>query len=81
MGTMVYMFPALTFFIGLSLPSALPLYWATASLVAILQQYLVLQRDVRELEDGTPTPAITSNTNPGSSKAKPKHKAKGKKKG
>ncbi|MDF2460818.1 MAG: putative 60 kDa inner rane insertion protein [Candidatus Saccharibacteria bacterium] len=56
MTTMMYLFPALTFFIGLSLPSALPLYWATASLVAILQQYLVLKRDVRELEEGTPEP-------------------------
>jgi YidC/Oxa1 family membrane protein insertase len=53
MGAMVYIFPALTFFIGLSLPSALPLYWVTSSSVAILQQYLVLKRDVRELEDGT----------------------------
>jgi YidC/Oxa1 family membrane protein insertase len=57
MAGMTYMFPALTFFIGLSLPSALPLYWLTASLMAILQQYLVLQRDVRELEEGTVLPA------------------------
>lgn len=57
MAGMVYLFPLLTFFIGLSLPSALPLYWLTASLVAILQQYLVLKRDVQELEDGTPMPA------------------------
>lgn len=57
MAGMIYLFPALTFFIGLSLPSALPLYWLAASAIAILQQYLVLKRDVRELEDGTPTPA------------------------
>lgn len=57
MKSMMYMFPALTFFVGLSLPSALPLYWTTASLIAILQQYLVLQRDVRELEEGTVMPA------------------------
>lgn len=60
MAGMVYVFPALTFFIGLSLPSALPLYWFTASAVAILQQYLVLKRDVQELEDGTPTPPSAS---------------------
>jgi YidC/Oxa1 family membrane protein insertase len=88
MNFMVYMFPALTFFIGLSLPSALPLYWATSSLVAILQQYLVLKRDVRELEEGTPTPALNTS-NPGSpvaagapSRTKSKKgKSKGKRKG
>ncbi|MDB5178130.1 MAG: 60 kDa inner rane insertion protein [Patescibacteria group bacterium] len=58
MAGMTYIFPALTFFIGLSLPSALPLYWSAASLMAILQQYLVLQRDVRELEEGTPEPTL-----------------------
>lgn len=53
MATMIYLFPGLTFFIGLSLPSALPLYWFAASLIAILQQHLVLKRDVEELEEGT----------------------------
>jgi YidC/Oxa1 family membrane protein insertase len=78
MSGMTYAFPALTFFIGLSLPSALPLYWTTASLVAILQQYLVLQRDVRELEEGTPDaplPSIAANASAphkGSRKAKAK---------
>lgn len=57
MSSMTYMFPAITFFIGLSLPAALSLYWTAASGMAILQQYLVLQRDVRELEEGTPAPA------------------------
>ncbi len=56
MSGMVYVFPAITFFIGLSLPSALPLYWFTSSAVAVLQQYLVLRRDVTELEEGTPEP-------------------------
>jgi YidC/Oxa1 family membrane protein insertase len=94
MTTMTYVFPALTFFIGLSLPSALPLYWATASAIAILQQYLVLQRDVRELEEGTivssapSAPAPRASSTPsntlyippqsGSSKGRGK---KGKKKG
>jgi YidC/Oxa1 family membrane protein insertase len=89
MATMTYVFPALTFFIGLSLPSALPLYWATASAIAILQQYLVLQRDVRELEEGTivaEAPAATAPSNntlfipPQSGSAKARGK-KGKKKG
>ena len=60
MAGMTYVFPALTFFIGLSLPSALPLYWFTASAMAVFQQYLVLNRDVRELEAGTPAPAAPS---------------------
>jgi YidC/Oxa1 family membrane protein insertase len=50
MATMTYLFPAVTFFIGLSLPAALALYWTVTSLLAIFQQYLVLQRDVREVE-------------------------------
>jgi YidC/Oxa1 family membrane protein insertase len=80
MAGMVYLFPGLTFFIGLSLPSALPLYWLTASLMAILQQYLVLKRDVQELEDGTPTPAkITSPTPTALSAKSSKRKSKRKK--
>ena len=71
---MVYVFPAITFFIGLSLPSALPLYWFTASSIAILQQYLVLKRDVQELEEGTPTPAALPASNPHHSKGKKKRK-------
>lgn len=69
---MTYVFPALTFFIGLSLPAALSLYWATASAMAIVQQYIVLKRDVRELEEGTPTPTPTAT------KAQPKRAAKAK---
>jgi YidC/Oxa1 family membrane protein insertase len=52
--SMIYVFPIITFLIGLSLPSALALYWITTSLVAILQQYLVLRRDVEELEEAVP---------------------------
>lgn len=79
MAGMVYVFPALTFFIGLSLPSALPLYWFTASAIAILQQYLVLKRDVRELEDGTPAAIIPSQVtqpslSPKSGKSKKRRK-------
>lgn len=74
MSGMVYIFPALTFFIGLSLPSALPLYWFTASAIAILQQHLVLNRDVRELEAGTPEVVTPSHINQVSSR-----KSKGKK--
>jgi YidC/Oxa1 family membrane protein insertase len=49
---MLYMFPALTLFAGLSFPAALPLYWITTTLVAALQQYLIMHHDVEELEEG-----------------------------
>lgn len=44
-------FPALTVAIAYTLPAALALYWATTSLVAIVQQQIVLGRDVEELEE------------------------------
>jgi YidC/Oxa1 family membrane protein insertase len=44
-------FPVVTFVFALSLPSALALYWTITSLVAILQQHLVLARDVVEMEE------------------------------
>ena len=50
MKTMTYLFPFMTFFIGLTLPSALALYWVVTSGMAILQQTLILRRDVEELE-------------------------------
>jgi YidC/Oxa1 family membrane protein insertase len=71
MATMIYLFPGLTFIIGLTLPSALALYWLVSSSVAILQQYLVLRQDVREVE-AAPAVAITD----GLSKTKAKKKAK-----
>lgn len=48
---MTYFFPILTFMIGLSLPSALPLYWSVTTAFAILQQYLVFHRDVEQIEE------------------------------
>lgn len=47
-------FPFLTVLIGLRLPSALALYWAVSSGVAILQQSIELKEDVRDLEDAKP---------------------------
>lgn len=46
----ITLFPVLTFIVGLTLPSALPLFWAATSLIAILQQHLVLKQDVEEME-------------------------------
>lgn len=83
MKTMTYIFPFMTFFIGLTLPSALALYWTVTSAMAVLQQTIVLRRDVEELE-ATP-PLVVSSGNQVSkptgksvskSKAKKRHKAK-----
>ncbi len=48
---MSYLFPVITFAVGLTLPAALALYWTVTSMVAILQQYLVLHRDAEEMEE------------------------------
>lgn len=40
----VYMLPLFTIFILWSLPSALGLYWATSSVLSIIQQYVVLKK-------------------------------------
>lgn len=42
---MMYLFPIMTVFIALRLPSALALYWVITTLFGIVQQYLVFQND------------------------------------
>lgn len=79
MKVMLYTFPAITFVIGLQLPAALALYWLTSSLMAILQQYLVLHRDVEELEEGVVVTTSSAATSP-KSKPHKRHKGKGGKK-
>ncbi|MFI5240304.1 MAG: YidC/Oxa1 family membrane protein insertase [Candidatus Saccharimonadia bacterium] len=44
-------FPVITFVFALIYPAGLALYWTVTSLVAVLQQHLVLGRDVREMEE------------------------------
>jgi len=51
MNMMLYMFPALTIFIGITIPGALPLYWIITSGAAALQQYLIMYRDVEALDE------------------------------
>jgi YidC/Oxa1 family membrane protein insertase len=46
----VYMIPAFVFIFTLGLAAALPLYWLTTSVVAIIQQAKVLRQDESELE-------------------------------
>ncbi len=82
----LFLFPIITFMICLYLPGALVLYYVTSSLVAVIQQHLILGRDEEELEviAGSTTPssradnAITAEivTEPTH-----KHKKKSKKKG
>lgn len=62
------LFPVITVFFGYTLPAALSLYWAATSGVAIIQQHLVLNRDVQELEEKVEKPAKTA----GKSKSKKK---------
>ena len=41
---MIYLFPVLTVFILMGLPSALGLYWATGSLFLVIEQYFVFKK-------------------------------------
>jgi len=49
-GTMVKIFPVMTFFIAISVPGAITLYLLVSSLVGIAQQSYVLGQDVEEME-------------------------------
>lgn len=77
---MRYIFPAMTFFIASTVPGALGLYWATGSLVGLLQQRSVLNQDVEEMEaQADKKPTKKANSKPKPSKPKPKNqKAKSK---
>lgn len=46
----MFMIPAFVFIFTIGLPAALPLYWLTTSIVAIIQQSRVLKKDETELE-------------------------------
>jgi YidC/Oxa1 family membrane protein insertase len=48
---MIMLFPLITLFVALYLPGALVLYYAASSGVAVIQQHLVLSRDVDEMEN------------------------------
>lgn len=41
---MLYIFPVVTIFILVSLPSAIGLYWIVSSIVSIIQQYYILKK-------------------------------------
>lgn len=50
MSRMVYIFPVMTFVFGFYAPSALLLYFAVSSAVAVIQQHILLKEDVEEME-------------------------------
>src|SRR3990167_3363695 len=56
--SMLYLIPAFVFIIGLNLPAALPLYWLVSSLVALVQQTIILRGDVSEVEALASEPAV-----------------------
>lgn len=49
---MSYIFPLMTIFVASRLPAALALYWGVTTIFAIVQQYLVIHRDIEKLEEG-----------------------------
>lgn len=51
MGKMIKFLPILMLIIMLSLPGALALYYATSNIFAALQQYFLLKRDAKEMDE------------------------------
>jgi YidC/Oxa1 family membrane protein insertase len=49
-GKMIYLFPLMTFMIGMMLPAAVMLYYATTSFIAVIQQHVLLKKDLGEME-------------------------------
>lgn len=47
---MIIIFPFITFFVAIYFPGALVLYFAVTSAVAVIQQHIVLSKDVEEME-------------------------------
>ncbi len=60
---MNYTFPALTVFIAWTLPAALPVYWITTNFVSILQQWLVMHKEVDAMEEMDVVKIISKGAN------------------
>ena len=84
---LMYLFPALTFVFALTLPAALPLYWATSTLFMVGQQYWIMKRmplpavraeAVEDWNEANPTDAIEA-PNKAAKKSKPKSEVVSKK--
>jgi YidC/Oxa1 family membrane protein insertase len=52
----MFLVPGLVFIFAIRLPLALPLYWLTSSVVAIIQQGRVLREDAAEADAAVPAP-------------------------
>lgn len=44
----LYFLPAVTLFIGFSLPSSLPLYWIVTTVFGLAQQYYIIRKEAQE---------------------------------
>ena len=51
LNTVGMIFPVVTVMIALRLPSALALYWGVTSLIAILQQWLIMRGETEKMEE------------------------------
>ena len=67
---MRYLFPVLTFLFASRVASALALYWTTSSLVGIIQQRSVLNKDVDEMEEVSAKSAAPSKSKKTTDKTK-----------
>ncbi len=72
----LFIVPFFVLLISIHLAAALPLYWLTASVVAIIQQAIILKEDVKEAEVVADAPAekTPKPKNKKSSKSKPSSK-------
>lgn len=64
MSKMVFVFPLFMLFIMLNLPGGIALYYATNTLVAVIQQHIILREDEEELEEIASEHPSKSNTKP-----------------
>ncbi len=67
---MVMLMPIVLFFVVLYFPGALVLYYATFSIVAVIQQHIVLSRDEEELKAVAAAPTKKEKTEKRAKKAK-----------
>lgn len=50
MNSMTLLFPVVTVAIAWKMPAALPLYWTVTTLIAILQQWIIMRGEVEQME-------------------------------
>lgn len=77
---MRYFFPVITFVFASTVPGALGLYWATGSIIGLMQQRSVLNQDVEEMESQVSTTVKEKTKAKKSTKAKSAKSGKSKSK-